>query len=401
MEYREVTAQLEGRTSAPDDFGFDTFQDAVKERGHPQQGYDVIHVAGTNGKGSCCHILAAILQQAGYTVGRFTGPHLGSIRDRIQVDGNAISEDAFTARYAEVKDTDFSMFECLVVMALTHFTEQDVDIAVVETGLGGRRDATNIVYPAASVITNVSREHTDVLGGTVEKIAHEKAGIITDGAPVVTGVGLPSLDVINEEAVDHGVDIYLPDQHVSVQDTAPLELTFRGKRFRPAVRGRYQVDNINICIETVQRLDYDVTPQDIVDGLQTVQIPGRLEQVQADPTVILDGAHNAAGITALADSVQPVNTVVFGCMDTKPYPEMIEALASVTDQFIYTRPDKAAAVDPSQFPAIHPGDIVVDPATAVREAVQDGGTVLVTGSMYLIREVRPALIEQSLRQQLM
>ncbi len=393
MKYEEVVSRLEDRTSCPGDFGFDAFQDAVRERGHPQQGYDVIHVAGTNGKGSCCHILSGILQQAGDSVGLFTGPHLGSPRDRIQVDGTPVSEDAFAALFKEVQDTDFSRFECLVVMALTYFARQDVDTAVVETGLGGRRDATNIVDPAVTVITNVSKEHTDVLGETIPKIASEKAGIIKPKTPLVTGAGLPALDVINEAAIDHRTDIYLPDSYVSVTGTSPLELSFPGQHVTPGIRGKYQVDNINICIETVQHLDRDIPDADVVDALQAVQIPGRMEQVQDDPAVILDGAHNPDGIDALVRSITDVDTVVFGCMDTKPYPAMLTGLADVADQFIYTHPGKANAVDPAQFTAIQPGDIVMDPVTAVQEAIQDSDdTVLVTGSMYLLRQVRPTLL---------
>lgn len=389
MEYGEAADLLRERVSGPADFGFETFRKRVTAQGHPQD-YDVVHVAGTNGKGSCCTITAVMLQAAGYSVGLFTGPHLTGLTERIMVDGQSIPEKAFASLFDELRDTPFSMFECMTVMALTYFAQEDVDIAVVETGLGGRRDATNIVDPAATVITNVDREHTDVLGGTIEAIAREKAGIIAPGTPVITQTAPPARDVIVREADDQDTAVCIPEPHVSPTGTDPLQLSLDGRQVTTGIHGRYQVDNINTGIETVRQLPQDVGKDAIARALETVQIPGRMEVVADDPRVILDGAHNRPGIDALAASIDTVDTVVFGCMASKPYDTMLDRLAPHTDRFIFTQPDKDDAAAPSALAAEQDGTVIRDPVAAVRAAKREaGGPVLVTGSMYLLRVVRP------------
>lgn len=395
MEYREAVERLERRKSKPGDFGFNAYLAEVEDRGHPQD-CDVIHVAGTNGKGSTCHLLSGMLQEAGYTVGMFTGPHLGSQRERIQVDEEWISADAFVDRFETVQDADFSKFECMVYMALDHFARQDVDIAIMETGLGGRRDATNIVDPAAAVITNVTRDHTGVLGETVPEIAREKAGIIAENAPVVSGAEPPALDVIRDETRQVGTSLSTPDRHVSVADTAPLQLSFQEQTVSSSLRGRYQVDNINLCIETVEQLPYHVTGDDITAALRTVKIPGRMEPVATEPLTILDGAHNRAGVNAVVRSVDDVDIVVFGCLKTKPYTDMLEMLAETADRFVYTAPAKDDAADPETLQAVQDGVVVDEPVDAVETARrQSDGTVFVTGSLYLLREVRTTFVESA------
>lgn len=388
MDYGEAIDLLEERVSAPADFGFDTFRERVEAYGHPQD-YDVMHVAGTNGKGSCCMITAAMLQQAGYTVGTFTGPHLARHTGRITVDGDSIPADTFAALFDAIRDTPFSMFEAMTVIGLEYFAQEDVDIAVVETGLGGRRDATNIVEPTATVITNVAREHTDVLGDTVTAITREKAGIIAPDAPVITQTTPPARDVIEQVARDHGTAVHTPDAHVTVAGTDPLQLSFAGRQVTTGIRGRYQVANINTCIETMQHLPHAVGTDDIARALATVQLPGRMETVANDPRTVLDGAHNLAGAEALAASIDTVDTIVFGCMAPKPYETMLDRLEPCTDRFIFTRPDREAAADPETLAADHGGRVIADPVDAVTTARQEtSGTVLVTGSMYLVRAIR-------------
>jgi folylpolyglutamate synthase/dihydrofolate synthase len=395
MEYGEAVDLLESRVSKPDDFGFDTFRQRVESRGHPQD-FDVVHVAGTNGKGSCCTFIAAMLQNAGYSVGLFTGPHLAGYTDRIRVDGTPIPADRFASLFARIQDTSFSMFESMVVMALMHFAEEAVDIAVIETGLGGRRDATNIVDPTATVITNVTREHTDVLGNTIPEIAREKAGIIAPGTPVITQTTPPAREVIAAEARARDAPVIVPDTYASLAGTGPLQLSLAGRQVKPRVRGRYQVENINTAIETVRQLPREVDDAAVVRALETVTIPGRMEVVARDPQIILDGAHNRAGIDALAASIDQVSTVVFGCMDTKPYEAMINHLAPTTDRFIFTRPDTDDAAAPETLAAVADGQVIRDPEEAVMMAEQSAAdTVLVTGSMYLVRTIRPLFDRQA------
>jgi dihydrofolate synthase/folylpolyglutamate synthase len=394
MDYGEAIDGLEQRVSAPADFGFDAFQNVVATYDNPQHAYDVVHVAGTNGKGSCCLMLAQMLRTAGYTVGLFTGPHLDSHRERIVVDGDPIPADTFATLFEQVQETDCSMFECVTLIAFLYFARQNVDIAVVETGLGGRRDATNVVDPRVAVITNVSREHTDVLGDTVEEIAREKSGIIKPDTAVVTAADEPARSVIQDEAAQVDVPVSVPDAYVSCLSTSPLRLSFNQASFTPAIRGQYQIANINTCIDVVQHLNYAVTDAAIRKALQTVLLPGRMEYVDSDPALILDGAHNRSGIEALASSIDAVDTIVFGCMAHKPFEHMIDTLSDITDNVVFTRPDHPEAADPETLAAEQDGTVITDPVDAVRTAQQQSDdTVLVTGSMYLLRSIRLHLLQ--------
>lgn len=393
--YDAVQKELAEQVSDPGDFGFDTFRERVAAHGDPQDAFDTVHVAGTNGKGSCCHLIDAMLRAAGYATGRFTGPALTSLRDRIAVNGDRIPEQAVAALYERLGSVaPFSRFEYLTLLAFTYFKQQDVDVAVVETGLGGRRDATNVVDAAVNVITTVGDDHQAVLGETREAIAREKAGIIDTGAPTVTAADGAARDVIESVAEKQDAAIHQPINDLSVIDTAPLVLSYRGERVETQLYGTYQVENIATAIAAIRQLPGYTVPDDaIIDALESVTIPGRYEQVAANPPVFLDGAHNLSGVTALCNGLETVDTVVFGCIKKKPYEAMLDRLDAVADWFIFTRTPSDAACPPDQLAEHSAGTVIPDPVDAVQNACETAdGTILVTGSMYLVGAVRDAML---------
>ncbi|PSH00598.1 MAG: hypothetical protein BRC30_02705 [Nanohaloarchaea archaeon SW_7_46_7] len=387
MDYSEAVSEMREDISDPDEFGFEEYREQVRELGDPQKQVPVIHVAGTNGKGSVCNILYQILREAGYSVGLFTGPHLGELVERIEVDGELIEKEEIADLYSEIRNEDFSMFESLVIIAFKHYINQDVDIAVIETGCGGKRDATNIVEPEVSAITNVGLDHSHILGGTIPEIAEEKAGIIKEGKPSVTQAEEPALSVIEEKALRKKSELSKPDGNVEKVNERPLEFSYKGKRFRPSVQGDYQEKNIDLAVEAVKRAEnFEISAKDVSEGLEELEVPGRMEVIGKDPELVLDGAHNLEGIEALSDSIKKFDTVVFGCMEKKPYMEMLKVLKPYADSFVLTVPDKSYAWRPSEEEVDF--RLVDDPVEALEVAE---GRTLVTGSLHLVGEIRGKL----------
>ena len=384
MDYSEAVEEMKEDISDPDEFGFDEYRKEVKELDDPQDNVPVIHVAGTNGKGSTCNILYQILREQGYSVGLFTGPHLGQLVERIEVDGELIDRQEIADIYTEIRDENFSMFESLVIIAFKHYINEEVDVAVIETGCGGKRDATNIVDPEVSVITNVGLDHSHVLGETVPEIAEEKAGIIKERKPVVTQAEEPALSKIQEKARKEKSELSEADKHVEKISENPLKLKYCEETFRPSIQGTYQVKNINLALEALEQAEnFEVSHKSVVKGLEDVKVPGRMEKISGNPELVLDGAHNSEGVEMLAKSIERFDTVVFGCMGKKPYREMIERLRPYADRFVLTVPDKDHAWRPSEEDLDL--KVVEDPVEAVRTAE---GDTLVTGSLYLVGEIR-------------
>lgn len=383
MDYSEAVEDMEDNIPDPGDFGFEEFREQVRDIGDPQEEVPVIHVAGTNGKGSTCNIIYRILREAGYSVGLFTGPHLEEMVERIEVDGELIEREELADIYGDIRNENFSMFESLTVIAFRYYIRKEVDVAVIEAGLGGRKDATNIVEPEVSVITNVGLDHRHILGETIPEIAGEKAGIIEEGKPVVTNSEGSALQEIEEEAEEKSSELVVPGKHVEERGKMPLKLEYGEKTFRPSIQGAYQIENINAAIEAIKRCDsFEINQESVIDGLRDLEVPGRMEKVSENPDIFLDGAHNGEGVKALTGSLKDFDTIVFGCMERKPYREMMELLDPYARKFIFTRPDSEHAWNPVEEAD---GTVVEDPLEALEEAE---GKTLVTGSLYLVGEVR-------------
>ena len=402
--------------------------------GNPQKTFSSILVAGTNGKGSTSSTLASILSRAGYRTGLYTSPHLSSVNERIQVDGELIGDDDFAALFFKIEETAAtlirdgrlpaapSFFETVTAMGFLYFAARQVHSAVLEVGMGGRLDATNIVEPVISVITDISLDHTEWLGTTVTEIAREKAGILRRNGTMVTLPQHPEANqALGEVAVAldvQGVNAasYIPVHNHPEQYTRnryPLSVMGELITVDSPLAGAHQQRNLALAIATAVELrnnhSYNITPVDIQAGVQATVWPGRLELIpghgrRAD--VLIDVGHNPAGAWALRAAVshldqgQPL-TLVFGCLKDKPVTEMAQILFPLFGHIVVTPVDtpRSASVDDLLAAARGVGSDV-EPAASGEAALQQAfaatpvhGLVVVTGSVYLVGQLRTWLID--------
>jgi len=376
-------------------FGLENTFKLAALAGDPQEKLRFIHVAGTNGKGSTCAMLESIYRAAGLRVGLFTSPHLVSFRERIQVNRQLIPESDVSRLVEELSaanaGNETTLFEFATVMALKFFAEQKCELVIWETGLGGRLDATNIVTPLASVITNIAFDHQQWLGDTLEKIAAEKAGIIKPGVPVITAENKPeALAVIEQLAQKNNSPI------VRIAEPSTFNL-----QPSTSLIGEHQKRNAAVALATVKVLQQKIrVPEEkIRDGLADVNWPGRLQLIQnsAGQKILLDGAHNVAGAETLRAALErnfsaarPV--FIFGTLQDKPWPHICRLLAPLTAK-VFTVPvasDRTAAADELAdcFRAANPALEIasLENLAAALIACTDEPFVVITGSLYLVGE---------------
>ncbi|MEN6616893.1 MAG: folylpolyglutamate synthase/dihydrofolate synthase family protein, partial [Syntrophorhabdus sp.] len=353
--------------------------------------------------------------KAGYTVGKYTSPHLVSFTERITVNDVEITEKEIVALTAHIRKKirpgQFcTFFDFTTAMAFEYFKRKKVNIAVIETGLGGRLDSTNVLKPLVSVVTNVSFDHMKELGRTIYKIAGEKAGIIKSGSPVITGTRGTALAVLKQTALDLKSPIYVLSEDFSSRKKSENHFSYKGiersyKNLYLNLNGDHQVKNaaLALCVlEIAARSGFIVTEDNIRDGLATVVWQGRLEMVREKPVVILDGAHNVSGIRALRKYIctyyrRQRKVMVFGVMRDKQYRGMLKALNGCVDCAIFTQPEIDRALEASRMKDLAPGSIITtDTASALRRARQmttDNDVILVTGSLYTIGEAKRVINE--------
>jgi dihydrofolate synthase/folylpolyglutamate synthase len=386
------------------DFRLERLAPVLARLGDPQAAFPVIHVAGTNGKGSTSAMLHSIYSRAGYRTGLYTSPHLLSFRERIRVGARSIAEadvvaDAATIRNAAEKAAvDLTFFEIATLMAFLEFRRSQVDLAVVEVGLGGRLDATNVVRPAAAVITSIGLEHRDLLGDTLEAIAAEKAGIIKPATTVVTGP-LPA-DAV--PVVAARVAACQARWLRYGDDFGPGDLrNTDGSRLVLPLAGVHQRHNAAIAAATARALrgSFGLEDEAIVDGVTSVRWPGRLETLADAPRTIVDAAHNPHAIAALRPSLEALGlprprVLVFGVMADKDWPDMLAALVPLFDHVVLSPVDTPRALDPRRAMSLiadfRPCEVAESaPAAlaAARRRVGRDGAIVVTGSIFLVAEL--------------
>lgn len=395
--------------------GLSTIRRILKELGNPQDHFACIHVAGTNGKGSIASGIASILKAAGYRTGLYTSPHLVTFNERISIDGRHISNARVVAAYKAVKNVHYgsrepTFFEFATAMALYDFDREGIDWAVIETGMGGRLDATNIVRPVVSIISNLSLEHQDYLGNTLAQIAAEKGGIIKNGVPVVTGVRQAgALSVLNDIAAAKSAPVLRLGKDFRVRRKSGNTFTYFGMQNRwpdmqTRLMGRHQVDNAAISLaacELLSRSGTSISEENCRQGLLNHHWPGRLEIVSESPRIILDGAHNLVAAQNLAaflarETDQRPITMVIGILDDKPYKAMLSALVPVTQKVIFTRPkiDRGLPPETLYAEAKQYGKemtLLPDVQQAVQQAVNQAAPddiICVAGSLYVVGEAR-------------
>jgi dihydrofolate synthase/folylpolyglutamate synthase len=388
--------------------GLDRIATVLDALGRPQDQLRILHVAGTNGKGSTCAMIESGLRAAGRRTGLFTSPHLAEPTERIQINGVPISAARFTAAFEHVHaaverslDMHTTYFETVTAMALLVFAEEHVDSVVLEVGLGGRLDATNVVTPELCVITPIDYDHEQYLGRSLEAIAGEKAGILKPGVSAICAAQRPEADrVLRARAAELGIEI-IP----SLSPTS-VELDARSSRFQAAgldircpLAGEHQIQNAATAATALLRLGIDTRA--IERGIASARWPGRLEHVRSNPDIILDGAHNPAGARALAAYIdrfyatRPVR-LIFGAMRDKAIDEICGALFPRAHQVIATAPRQTRALAPDAIAAIadHPNlrtAATIEEALALVSDASPDEAIFITGSLFLVAEARAIL----------
>jgi len=401
--------------------GLSTIRSILKGLGNPQKTYRTIHVAGTNGKGSIASSLANILRLSGYRVGLYTSPHLVRFNERILVNGSPIPNDDVVRSYRKVQtvysgDRSPTFFEYTTAMALYEFGRQKVDWAVIETGMGGRLDATNVLKPALSIITNISLEHRMYLGDTIAEIAGEKAGIIKRRVPLVTGVRQKSaVSVVKKTAQLRAAPLYRSGDAFRVRRNKNGTFNYYGienswRNIRTGLLGNYQIDNAALVLAACEVLNRErgiqLSPDTVRKGLESNKWPGRLEVVSSSPLVILDGAHNFIAARNLAKFITENLkdrriTLVVGMLDDKPYRSMLKSLLSACSRAILTQATINRSLPVDSLRPIAEGilsDVVLVPdvGNAVEQALSTSkpeDAVVVAGSLYVVGEAK-ALFEE-------
>ena len=395
------------RSATPTDLKLERMRAFLRALGDPHDRLRIVHITGTKGKGSTAAMLGSILRAAGYRIGLFTSPHLDCVEERIQVDGRSISRGELAALMGQIAPAVLALetepgagptfFEISTALGFLHFVQRRVDIAIVEVGLGGRFDSTNVCRPLVSIITTVGLDHMAQLGETVEEIAFQKAGILKRGVPVICGVPAGGARSVID-AVARGVKSEVLDPAASIP-------------CRPGLLGRHQIANAKLAVGTVEVLKsrgLAIPPSAIVSGLQAVRWPGRIEVVSREPLVVLDCAHNEPSARALAETLAeslPVagrRSLVFAVSADKDYPSMLRILAPCFDRFYVTRfGNNTRSVPPEQLAEVlaplAPGKEIRtfgDAATAweaARFSTAPDDLLCVTGSVFLAAELQAAV----------
>lgn len=419
--YENCLAAMYGLRRFGIKLGLETIQHILSQLGDPHLRFRTIHIAGTNGKGSVAAVLSTILHAAGYRVGRYTSPHLERFNERICIDNAPIADADVIAGYERVAgikhlDRQPTFFEFATAMALHEFARKKVDWAVIETGMGGRLDATNVLMPDLSIITNISLEHRAYLGNTIAAIAREKAGIIKPMVPLVTGVRQPSARrVVFDQARKHNAPAYLMGSDFRSRRQASGAFNYYGiantyRNLTLNLAGKHQIGNAALALAACESLmkttSVKIPKHTIMRALAETSWPGRLEIVQHAPEVILDGAHNLMAARALAHHLRTFYgnrriTMVVGILDDKPSEAILKDLASASQRMVVTQPkiDRAISAERlSMLAKAHVADVTTinDVASAVRHALATSNkndVICIAGSLYVVGEAQTALRE--------
>lgn len=403
--------------------GLDVIQHILDHLKHPEKTFSCIHIAGTNGKGSIASGLASILQSSGYKVGLYTSPHLIRFNERITINGIEVTDEEIVSSYLTVKaipktDREPTFFEYTTAMALHLFAQSNVDWAIIETGMGGRLDATNVLSPALSVISNISMEHRFYLGNTIAEITGEKGGIIKHNTPIVTGVTQKSaVDVLKRIALEKSAPLYQLGEHFKVRRSKKNgQFSYSGidhqwKDMKTGLPGSHQVDNASLILAACEILIQQGLALEldrIKNCLATYIWPGRLEIIPAKnkvtPEIIIDGAHNLMAARKLGKFLQQEYshkkiTLVIGILDDKPFESIMQSLLPYCTRVILTEPDidrslSAEALMPYTKSIVKDTFIVKKVASAVTHAIETTGaneTICIAGSLYVVGEAKQAL----------
>jgi len=445
MNYQEAWAFLDNLQFFKIKLGLESMGQFLDSVGNPQRALRFIHVAGTNGKGSVSTILLTILAKAGYRAGLYTSPHLNSVRERFRINDRFISEEDFAELASTIRDVlgdrQITYFEFTTALALLWFAREQVDVAILEVGMGGRLDATNVVLPLIGVITNVTMDHEQYLGNTLTAVSGEKAGIIKEGVPVISGVAPDeSRTVVEAVSRERNAPLLLLGRDFKVDRLSGGNWNYQGageegwklQNLRCGLKGAYQVNNSALALATLEQLAnvYPVSEEAIREGLASVRWPGRLEyfclvegrevdcpeegEQEMNSSVrryLLDGAHNPDGVESLKSALEQEFAydrliLVWACMADKDVAKTLHAVSHLADRIVFTRPESERSATSEALTALLPeaerhkalASPTVAGALALAADLAHGNDLIcVAGSLYLVGAARQILLGDVVR----
>ncbi|MDP3766266.1 MAG: folylpolyglutamate synthase/dihydrofolate synthase family protein [Nanoarchaeota archaeon] len=397
MNYKKILKYIYSLESPKIKLGLERIQNLLDKIGNPEKNLKCIHVAGTNGKGSVCAMLFYILKEAGYKVGLYTSPHLKKFNERIRINDKLITDKEIAEYFLKIKPhiTSQSFFEITTALAFLYFREKNVDFVVLEVGLGGRLDATNVIVPLVSVITNIGLEHTELLGNSIEKIAYEKAGIIKNDVPVVTGAKGKALDIIKKIAQERNAPLYPAKRYENIKFNH--------------LNGLFQQQNKDIALTTIgifkKFYSIRINENKIINGIKKTQWPGRLQFISKN--VLVDCAHNPTGFVILKKELEIIKKrekienfiFVAGILQNKDIKTMLRIINPLVSTIVFTKSKNEKASEPKELLNIFnkinekkktQTKTILNPKKALtyaKKIASKRDLVVVTGSIYMVGEV--------------
>lgn len=414
--YRDSIDYLYGLQKYGIKFGLNSTEKILDRLGNPHRRLRCIHVGGTNGKGSTAAILSSILTRHGFRVGLYTSPHLVRFTERFRINEEEVSMGAVLSVFERIRPAidegePPTFFEVVTTMGLAYFAQEEVDWAVIEVGMGGRLDATNVIRPHASVITNVSYDHQEYLGSTLAAIAREKAGIVKDGIPVVTGARQPLVQgILKATCFRHSAPLYCLGSDFRVRRNPDGSFQYQGIRRRwpslqVGLKGSHQCQNTALALACLEVLEQEhalvLNETSVQEGLSRVHWPARLEILNEKPLIILDGAHNPQGAETLRDALKTCFKyrklhLVLGIMADKDIKGILRRLLPLAETAIFTQPRYSRAAEPEELkrlarPYVRKHYVISDPAAAIEQAkrlADPEDAICIAGSLYFAGEVK-------------
>ncbi len=418
--YKDACRYLDDLQMHKIKLGLEAMRSTLAALGSPEKNCAAVHVAGTNGKGSVCSMLCSVMTAAGYKAGLYTSPHLSSVRERFRIGDHYISVEAFTRLMELIRESlggsRITYFECTTALAFLWFAENDCDLIILETGMGGRLDATNVILPLLSVITTISLDHEQYLGGTIQEVAFEKGGIIKERVPLISGVGDHEAErVIGRICRERQAPMIVKDKDFSLAQQEDGSWFWKSQSDEIALRrlpvsqpNRWQRDNICCAVAAAVQLrqaGFQLENGAIDRGIESARWPGRMELIETPLRFLLDGAHNQAGVDFLLESLPRYGyerlLVVWASMADKNFQKMLNDVAAVADTLVLTRPDSQRSARPEDLftklrssggKDIRVCDSVKAALTEVQRLAEPEDLILVAGSLYLVGAFRELLL---------
>lgn len=408
MKITEAIKWLEYKPRLKEKKDLSKMKQALKLLGNPEKTFKTIHVTGTNGKGSVCHFLSSALKSK-YKVGLFTSPYVIRFNERLQINDLEIEDDKllkyilwakeFDENYFEVYNDKFSFFELLTLIMIKYFSEEKVDYAIVEVGIGGRLDSTNVIDADYAVITSLGVDHVEQLGSSKESILKEKLGIVKNNKTLFTAV-VNYDEVIDEDIFSKNAKVdYLTDNDFKISSNYPLAFTYQDEVYYSGLQGLYQVKNAILAIKVLKRLSLD--DAFIKKGIKEAVNPGRFEIISKEPLIILDGAHNFEAMQKLTESLELIFKdkkikILYGTMEDKPYQKIVPLLRALTNEIYLTSVAFPRALKDFNEKLFKGLKVYTNPLEAfiqLKSSLTSNDILVITGSMYLVSLIRNCILE--------